>query len=120
MKVFRIPVPDPAVRISIRSGCTSQIIPPSEILYCSTDNNYTCFHLVDGNTCLSYESLSQVRKKLEPYGFVLIHKSYMVNCSHIRSFSLNGKGLVTLSNNEELNISRRCRAQLQELLNPGQ
>jgi two-component system LytT family response regulator len=120
MKVFRIPVPDPAVRISIRSGCTSLIIPPFEILYCSADNNYTCFHLVDGSTCLSYQSLSQVRKKLEPHGFVLIHKSSLVNFQHIRGFSVNGNGLVTLSSNVTLSISRRCKTQLQELFKTGQ
>ena len=116
MKVFKIPLPDPALRVSIRNGSKSQVIPLSEIIYCFSERNYTRIYLAGGNTRLSYKTMKNVKEKLEPHGFVLIHRSYMVNCMYIKDISLNGESFVTLSTGLQLPVSRRRKDALRRFL----
>lgn len=55
--------------------------------------------------------LEKLEKALEPYGFMRIHKGYLVNYSGIRR--INKTTLITLSG-KELPISRRCARKIKD------
>ena len=50
-----------------------------------------------------YGKLDQIEIKLERYGFLRIHKSFLVNMKHVRKVS---NYLVTLDSGEELPVPR--------------
>ena len=112
-------VPDPVLRINLRSGNKLYFIPLKDVLYCRANGNYTCFFLTNNTELISSKSLAKIRKELIPQGFIPIHKSYLVNSMHIRYISFNEKCTVMLINNVELEISRRSKMQIQEMLRSG-
>ncbi|NJK85497.1 MAG: LytTR family transcriptional regulator [Bacteroidales bacterium] len=107
MKITKLPPDDPSVIITLSYNCYKRMIPVRDILYCQAGRNYTKFFFTDGSHCLDSKSLKEIQKTLEPYGFLSIHKSYLVNGRHIRSLVSNGKCAVTLSNRTEVEVSRR-------------
>jgi len=50
-----------------------------------------------------YDKLDSVERNLEGYGFLRIHKSYLVNMKHIRKIS---NYIVSLDTGEELHVPR--------------
>lgn len=77
-------------------------LPLKEIIYISAEDKYTIFHTKE----ISYFdriSLKECEQLLCNYGFYQIHRSYMVNMKHHKKL---GKGMVVLSNDIQLPISR--------------
>jgi len=61
MKVVKIKSADgPLTKILIRSKKDTRLFKLTELVYCRAERNYTRLHFADGNSCLSYVSLSKV------------------------------------------------------------
>lgn len=84
-----------------------ELIPLSDIIYCSSFRNYTYFHLIRNRQVCISKSLIEFEKILENEQFLRIHKSFLINISHIKEYKNNEGGLVIMSNNDELIVSRR-------------
>ncbi|MCI7813301.1 MAG: LytTR family DNA-binding domain-containing protein [Lachnospiraceae bacterium] len=82
----------------------------SDILYIQAKDNYLDIITAKKNTLIRYK-ISDMEKLLEPYQFLRIHKSYLVNYRYI--FSLQGK-TVTLEDGTQLPISRYRLSEVQE------
>lgn len=71
-------------------------LPICQILYLEVQQHYTTLYVQCpdcGNKVKSYEvhtALSNLEKELEPYGFLRIHRSYLVNMKYIRKFQIRG------------------------------
>jgi DNA-binding LytR/AlgR family response regulator len=64
-------------------------------------------HLHSEGECVTLPiRFGELKQRLEPYDFVLIHRSYLVNLYHIHRVN---KDTVTLKNREELPLSRGRR-----------
>ncbi len=50
------------------------------------EGNYSNFFMDNGKTWLASRTLKKFVPKLEPYGFVRIHRSHLVNMDFIRKF----------------------------------
>ena len=66
-----------------------------KLIFLYQEKNLTVYHM--------YEKLDHIEKKLIPYGFLRIHKSYLVNMRHI--YRINNY-VVELSTGEELPVPR--------------
>jgi DNA-binding LytR/AlgR family response regulator len=64
--------------------------------------------------------MENVERELTPFGFMRIHRSYVVNLARIREISRRGKGVLTLSTHpqkqETIPVSRRCAVELRQHL----
>ena len=106
MKVFQIKSPDGLVtKLLVSSKCDTRFFNLSEIIYCSAERNYTRIHLINGNSCLSYVSLSKVADILNVFGFLMVHKSFLVNAIHILGFSSGERYNLKLTNEVEITIN---------------
>lgn len=84
-----------------------------EIVYCQASGKYSVFNLTNGNEEVSTKNLGFYEKLLNPKKFFRIHKSYIVNLSHISRVSRVDGGFCELRNGEKLMISKK---RLEELL----
>lgn len=72
----------------------------NDILYLKADNNTTDFHIKNGKTVTSYNTLKKFEDTL-PSIFKRIHKSYLVNSSYVTRVNF-GKNLCKIRNVEEM------------------
>lgn len=88
----------------------------SEIIYFETSTSAThkiCIHLTNGLSEF-YGTLNEIRKLLDNK-FIRCHKSYIINCEHIKSVDIN-KRTVILSDNSICTVSRKYMKELKETL----
>ena len=86
----------------------------SEIIYLEADNNYTCFHFKNSEKLIVAKAIKDYEEVLNPAHFVRIHKSNIINLSHLKDYS-NKNGLtVNMGGTIELPVSRRRSAEFLE------
>lgn len=75
--------------LAIREKTTVQYLNIEKISYLEADESYTKIFYAENmeqKTMLSSNNLSYYERELELYGFIRVHKSFLVNKNHIRSF----------------------------------
>lgn len=94
-------------KIVIPSQDGLEFVKMSDISHFEGDNGYTKIHFVNRKSLLSSRNIGYFNKLLENQSFYLIHKSYIINLSHIKKY-LN-EGYVVLEENIKLPVSRNRR-----------
>ncbi|MDP2498137.1 MAG: LytTR family DNA-binding domain-containing protein [Candidatus Palauibacterales bacterium] len=98
----RFPPGDPAVRagstttselqrLPVRAGDRVELIPVQEILWIEGAGSYARVHL-EGTSHLTRETLTELARRLEPAGFLRVHRSSIVNLRHLESLESAGRG----------------------------
>jgi len=80
------------------------IINPEEILYCKADGAFTEIHFLNKSIELTFLFLSKVEEILNPYSFIRISRSIIVNRNYIRKVYLKTNTVVLTLNGEEFEI----------------
>ena len=80
----------------------------------AAQGNYTLFYLKTGELVLTSLSLETYVLMLEWYGFVRIHKSYLVNLDCLQECVIERFSTITFSNGEAVEIARRRRNTLRK------
>lgn len=86
------------------------------IVYLKADGSYTHFHFEDGSKLLISKRMGHYEKMLDSVSFLRIHHSYLINLKFLSGFVNTKNGRVTMSNKEELPISRNRKVVLLERL----
>ncbi len=83
----------------------------SEIIRCEADDNYTTF-VLDGENILVSRSLKEYADQLKPKGFLRTHQSHLVNPKFVKSWLKEDGGMLLLSNNEKIPVSKPNREEV--------
>ncbi len=83
------------------------IVKLEEIVYCEAQRSYTIFHLVNNKTIMISKPLFDYECLLAGTTFLRIHKSFLINLLHIKEYVRGEGGTVVMSNNMEIEVSRR-------------
>ncbi len=75
----------------------------SEITYIESFRNKQVLHQADGSTRDMHTTMETLMAQLKPFGFLRIHKGYLVACAHIRHF---GRTEVELTDQVRLPVGR--------------
>ena len=94
----------PDVRLGFNTVKGYVIINPNEILYCKADGAFTEIHFINKTTELTFLFLSKVEEILDPFSFIRISRSVIVNRNFIRKVYLKTNTVVLTSNGEECEI----------------
>jgi two-component system, LytTR family, response regulator len=79
----------------------------ADIVYCEAEGPYTNFYLLnDKKICVS-RPLVDYELLLGNDDFLRVHKSFLINLHHTREYRRGEGGVVILSNNVEIYVSRR-------------
>ena len=77
-----------------------------DILYCHAVGNYTEFHLVNRKKIVSSYTLGYYDELLAGQQFFRVHRSYLINLSHIKMYKRGDGGTIIMNDDEEIEVSR--------------
>ena len=106
--------PAPA-RLEIKSDGRTHYIAPADIISAEAAGNYVELYLSTATKPLLLRAtLGDYEERLKTHGTVRVHRSRLVNRSHIRTFTATSSGdlRITLSDGREVAGSRRFRSAL--------
>ena len=106
-------------RLPIKSGRSTVFIEVDEIDYLEAAGNYVHLHL-GARVHVTRDTIQAFEKRLEPYDFVRIHRSVIVNRRRIKELRpwFTGEYAVLLTSGKELTLSRSYRDRLALLRRP--
>lgn len=96
-----------------KKGYSSHKIEVQKIMYFVRDNRKVSMYTTEGVETF-YESLESIYDRIKNYGFLFIHKSYMVNYRYVQVIKYDS---VIMSDNAEFSISQSRRKQIREIYN---
>lgn len=104
-------------KMAIKSKGRILLIDPGEVIAIKAEGNYALLERSTGSDILR-ESISTLAEKLKTFGFVRIHRSVLVNTSHIEELSplFSGDYLVKMKGGKEFTISRNYKRNLAEFI----
>ncbi len=85
------------------------LIELKDIVWCKSETNYTKFFLAENQTIVISKTLKEYTEQLNPYGFLRIHRSCLINLNHLKGFDKRDGGSVVMSNGERLPLAIRKR-----------
>jgi two-component system LytT family response regulator len=99
--------------LMVRTRDKVQVVRAPEIAWIEADGNYVRLHTA-GGAYLIREKIGTLEERLDPAVFVRIHRSYVVNLSHVRELRpwFSGDYAVVLHDGSELRLSRSYRERL--------
>ena len=83
------------------------VVKLDDIIYCEAERSYTIFHLENKRTVTVSKSLIEYDNLLQNTQFIRIHKSFLINLHHVKEYQRGEGGLVIMSDNAEIEVSRR-------------
>lgn len=96
-------------RIALPSAKETRFVYPGEIVCCEAKNNYTVFHLVDGEKLVISKPIYEYEELLFEYGFIRCHNSYLVNKEFVKSLFKEDGATFLLANGIQIPVSRQKR-----------
>ncbi|ULQ55893.1 LytTR family DNA-binding domain-containing protein [Flavihumibacter rivuli] len=84
-----------------------QVVEIHDIIYCEASGSYTNIHFAGLPMICSARPIQDYEALLTDAGFVRVHKSFLVNLMHIKEYIRGDGGTLVMSNNEEVEVSRR-------------
>jgi two-component system LytT family response regulator len=69
-----------------------------DIMYCVANDNLTDFYLSNQQKKVTCKTLKHYELTLQDYGFVRVHKSYLININYVTSFKKGKTGEIFIGN----------------------
>ena len=102
-------------KIVIKTLENIHVIIINSITHFESDGSYTTIFTVDRQKIVSSRPIREYEEMLAGSGFFKIHRSYLINLSHIMRFEKSDGGNVILSGNAKVPVATRKREELLEL-----
>lgn len=87
---------------------------PEDIIRLQGEGSYTKFFFSDKTSLLTTYTIKNYEDILVNYGFIRVHKSHLVNKAHVVNYLADGR--LTLSDHSKVEISRRRKEEVMEVL----
>lgn len=98
---------DQESKIAIPGTNSYDFVNIKDIIRCEGWQKYTKIFCRGGETYISSYNIGVFKEMLIPYGFYIIHKSHLVNISHIAKYHMDGT--LVMSDESVAPVSRRRR-----------
>src|SRR5699024_4218829 len=99
-------------KISVPVSDGYEFIEVNDIMFCKSQSNYTNLFIVNGHKILVSKTRKEVEKALNPFFFIRVHQSYLINPNYMKKFSRNDGGYIVMKNKENIPISRSKRSMI--------
>lgn len=104
-------------KITLPTGNAYEIINIKDIIRCEADGSYTTFFLVGGKKLMVSASLKHYEDLLPNKDFIRIHHHHLINMNHVIRFLKVDGGYAVMSDDSQIEISRRKKEAFIERLN---
>jgi two-component system LytT family response regulator len=103
-------------RLPVRSRDGVQFVPVNDIDWLQSDGNYVQIHIGTA-TLRARETISDLEERLEPSGFMRVHRTALVNTDRILRMEpwAHGEYLIVLRNGAKINTGRGYGARVRAL-----
>lgn len=98
--------------IFLKNGYKSEKIDIQDIIFIAGNKEYATYYTKSGRTYLKNERLKNLEKDYQPYGFIRIHKSYLINTRYIKKIFNNNVEI----QGETIPIGCAYREQIRQLM----
>lgn len=98
---------DRPVRLALTGVNGVQYVLLNDITRLQAERNYTRLYFTNGKNFLSSKTLSEYEKLLRDSGFVRVHRSHLINPTHLSAYTK--EGFLTMNDGSEVEVSRRKR-----------
>lgn len=88
-----------------------------DIIFCKADSCYTHIYLTNHQTKIVTRVLKDFEELLSESGFCRVHNSFLINLNHVKRYVRGEGGYAILSDNHQVDISRRRKEDFLSLLN---
>ena len=107
-------------RIIFKSRGRILFLPVSDIRWIGAEGNYVRLCTGTENHLLR-ETMAHLEQRLDPRGFLRVHRSFIVNLKYVKEVrrQTNGDSVVILDNGEQVAMGRSYRTALREHLHQG-
>lgn len=114
-----VPVPqiDQTKKLAIPTGEGLQFVEFKNILLCMADRSYCKFFILNKPTILVSKPMKEFENELINHGFYKVHKSSIVNLSHIVKYEKGAGGSLELIDGTRVVVSTRRKESLISTLN---
>jgi two-component system, LytTR family, response regulator len=103
-------------KIAVATSTGLEIMEIEKILYLEATSNYTYIHIDGEKPLLASKTLKEFEDILPPELFFRIHNASLVNLAAIKKYNKGEGGQVTLVNGTLLDVARRRKDELLQLL----
>jgi DNA-binding LytR/AlgR family response regulator len=94
---------------------TSAKVLINSVILIKGDINYTKFYMEGGKVKTVSHSIKFFESHLETHGFLRVHRAFMINPNHVKKYD-SDQEILTMSNGQIANISRRRKGVLKSLI----
>lgn len=103
-------------KVGIPDGDGLIFINLSDIIRCDSDGNYTFFILTSGKKIIASRTLGEYEQMFADDNFFRIHRSHLINLEHVKKYIKGEGGYVVMSDNSQVEVSRRNKTDFLEKL----
>lgn len=93
-------------KIALPTETGLSFVEATSIVRCQSSNNYTYVHFLNDASQLICRSLKDVESVLEPYGFLRVHQSHLINIKYLIQYSKGDGGFVKLQNGDIVPVTK--------------
>ena len=103
--------------ISVHADRKTHLVKLANIIYLESAGEYVRLHLSDGTKLVTLFRLKNMENTLQSSQFMRVHRSYIVNLTHITGYT---KGRIFLSNDDYIPIGENYKEQIINYINSVQ
>jgi two-component system, LytTR family, response regulator len=103
-------------KVGIPDGDGLVFINLSDIIRCDSDGNYTYFLLTSGKRIIASRTLGEYEQMFADDNFFRVHRSHLINLEHVKKYIKGEGGYVVMSDNSQVEVSRRNKIEFLEKL----
>lgn len=109
-------IPHQQKKIIIKTTDNIYLLEVKDIINCESDDCYSTIHTAGGDHIMVSKTLKEYEELLSGLGFYRVHKSHLINLSHIKRFERQDGGSIVLTNNMKVPVASRKRDELLEIM----
>jgi two-component system LytT family response regulator len=103
-------------KVGIPDGDGLVFINLTDIIRCDSDGNYTFFILTNGKKIIVSRTLGEYEQMFADDNFFRVHRSHLINLEHVKKYIKGEGGYVIMSDNSQVEVSRRNKNDFLEKL----
>jgi two-component system LytT family response regulator len=108
IKVFReIKGNNSEKKIVLKELDAVHIVKVNDLIACEASGIYTTFYINNNKQIVVSKNLKEYEEILEPYDFLRVHNSFLINANKIEKFEKNDGGFLIMEGGQRVPVSQR-------------
>jgi two-component system, LytTR family, response regulator len=95
------------IKLCIPSYNGFEVILLKDVIYCEAESSYTKFHLPNKKQVVASKTIKEYETLLANNFFIRVHRSWLINLSHVKEYRRGEDGIITMTNGQEIRVAKR-------------